>query len=76
MWPHRWAAYYKFELAHGTAESAEAVMARTVAAEPRHGDAWCAVSKVTANRKLKHGALLPLVAARVAVESGAGRKVA
>ncbi|RUS88975.1 hypothetical protein EGW08_003222 [Elysia chlorotica] len=57
-----WAYFYKFELAHGDEKEQEDVARRCLAAEPHHGDNWCAVSKDIANWRLKTEELLPLVA--------------
>ena len=40
-----WANYYAFELQHGTSEQQAEVMRRAIAADPKHGDEWTAVSK-------------------------------
>jgi pre-mRNA-processing factor 6 len=40
-----WAQYYKFELQHGTPESAADVLARAKAKEPRYGERWVRVAK-------------------------------
>jgi len=58
-----WASYYKFELEHGTAETAEHVLKKCVEAEPRQGDRWKACRRLTENHSLKPDALLKAVAA-------------
>ena len=40
-----WAYFYKFELLHGSEEQQREVLERCIAAEPKHGEAWCRVSK-------------------------------
>eukprot|EP01012_Entosiphon_sulcatum_P018062 TRINITY_DN22807_c0_g1_i1.p1 TRINITY_DN22807_c0_g1~~TRINITY_DN22807_c0_g1_i1.p1 ORF type:complete len:943 (-),score=212.04 TRINITY_DN22807_c0_g1_i1:27-2855(-) len=40
-----WAFFYRFELQHGTEETATAVLKRCVEAEPKHGERWVSVSK-------------------------------
>lgn len=40
-----WAYFYKFELLHGNEAQQKEVLERCVAAEPKHGEAWCKVSK-------------------------------
>lgn len=40
-----WLYFYKFELIHGNAEQQKNVLNRCVAAEPKHGEIWCSVSK-------------------------------
>uniref|UniRef100_A0A7N2LSQ3 Pre-mRNA splicing factor n=1 Tax=Quercus lobata TaxID=97700 RepID=A0A7N2LSQ3_QUELO len=44
-----WALYYKFELQHGSEESQKDVLKRCIAAEPRHGEKWQAISKAVEN---------------------------
>ena len=41
-----WAAYYKFELLHGTEAKQRDVREHCVAAEPRHGPLWQPIAKV------------------------------
>ncbi|CAI7993815.1 Pre-mRNA-processing factor 6 [Geodia barretti] len=57
-----WAYFYKFEQQHGTEAQQEAVRKRCNVAEPRHGEAWCAVSKDMKNWQKHTDQLLPLVA--------------
>ncbi|VDD79393.1 unnamed protein product [Mesocestoides corti] len=57
-----WAYFYKFELLHGTEDQQKDVLRRCVAAEPRHGEAWCRISKDFRNWRLRTVDLLPLVA--------------
>ncbi|KAK9089353.1 hypothetical protein Scep_028435 [Stephania cephalantha] len=44
-----WALYYKFELQHGTEESQKDVLNRCIAAEPKYGEKWQAISKAVEN---------------------------
>ena len=44
-----WALCYKFELQHGTEENHKDVLKRCVAAEPKHGEMWQAISKSLEN---------------------------
>lgn len=44
-----WAFFYKFELLYGTEAQQAEVMERCTAAEPKHGESWCLVSKNIAN---------------------------
>lgn len=44
-----WALYYKFELQHGSEENQRDVLKRCVAAEPKHGERWQAISKAVEN---------------------------
>ncbi len=44
-----WASYYKFELQIAGEQAAEAVAQRCAAADPRHGENWCAVRKRVEN---------------------------
>ncbi|CDW55092.1 Pre mRNA processing factor 6 [Trichuris trichiura] len=57
-----WAYFYKFELLHGTPEQQDDVRRRCVQAEPRHGEAWCQVSKDIKNWKLNVEQILEKVA--------------
>ncbi|XP_034238152.1 pre-mRNA-processing factor 6 [Thrips palmi] len=57
-----WAYFYKFELLNGTEEAQEDVKKRCIAAEPKHGEAWCAVSKDIANWRLSIEQILALCA--------------
>lgn len=40
-----WAYFYKFECLHGTEQQQMDVLERCNAAEPKHGEAWCFISK-------------------------------
>lgn len=40
-----WAYFYKFEILHGTESQQADVLERCNAAEPKHGEEWCRVSK-------------------------------
>uniref|UniRef100_A0A182NGV7 Pre-mRNA-processing factor 6 n=1 Tax=Anopheles dirus TaxID=7168 RepID=A0A182NGV7_9DIPT len=44
-----WAYFYKFELQHGTEQQQNELIERCNAAEPKHGEEWCKVSKNIAN---------------------------
>lgn len=44
-----WAFFYKFELLLGSEENQNDVVKRCIAAEPKHGEEWCRVSKNIAN---------------------------
>lgn len=44
-----WAYFYKFELIYGNEQQASDVLERCNAAEPKHGEEWCKVSKNIAN---------------------------
>jgi pre-mRNA-processing factor 6 len=61
-----WAAYYRFELKHGTAEQAEAVVKYCEQAEPRHGEVWQRVAKRVENWKKTTREILVLAAAELA----------
>ncbi|KAF1335881.1 Pre-mrna-processing factor, partial [Globisporangium splendens] len=57
-----WAFYYLFEVQHGgSADDADKILKRCVAADPKHGDKWTAVSKQTQNRRKKTDELVKLV---------------
>ncbi|RLM97932.1 pre-mRNA-processing factor 6-like [Panicum miliaceum] len=53
-----WALYYKFELQHGNADTQKDVLKRCVAAEPKHGEKWQAITKAVENSHLPVEALL------------------
>lgn len=55
-----WAYYYAFEVKASGATSPEAlaVLQQCVAADPRHGELWCSVSKQTVNRRQDTATLL------------------
>ncbi|KAM7536518.1 hypothetical protein Aperf_G00000083204 [Anoplocephala perfoliata] len=57
-----WAYFYKFELLHGTEDQQKEVLTRCIAAEPRHGEAWCRVSKDVRNWRLRAADVLRMVA--------------
>ncbi|KAJ6633556.1 Pre-mRNA-processing factor 6 [Pseudolycoriella hygida] len=56
-----WAYFYKFELLHGTEQQQADVVERCNAAEPKHGEAWCRVSKNIANWCFKTPDILKVV---------------
>ncbi|XP_053382294.1 pre-mRNA-processing factor 6-like [Mercenaria mercenaria] len=62
-----WANFFKFEIMHGDEDSQKQVHKRCTAAEPRHGEQWCHVSKDIRNWRLKTDELLPLVAEYIPV---------
>lgn len=58
-----WAAFYCFELERGTAEQQAALLKKFEAAEPHHGELWCAITKAPAHRRKKPLEHLKLVVA-------------
>lgn len=56
-----WALYYKFELQHGDEETQKDVIKRCVAAEPKHGEKWQAISKAVENSHQPTEAILKKV---------------
>ncbi|CDP02726.1 unnamed protein product [Coffea canephora] len=56
-----WALYYKFELQHGNEETQKDVIKRCVAAEPKHGEKWQAISKAVENSHQPTEAILKKV---------------
>ena len=46
-----WAKWYAFELDNGTKEAQADVKQKCIAAEPKHGECWCKVSKTMSNRR-------------------------
>lgn len=59
-----WVWYYKFLRMHGTQEKQEEVLARVVAAEPRHGEVWQAVRKEPENFRKGVDEVLKIAAER------------
>ncbi|RCV17769.1 hypothetical protein SETIT_3G246400v2 [Setaria italica] len=53
-----WALYYKFELQHGNVDTQKDVLNRCVAAEPKHGEKWQAITKAVENSHQPVEALL------------------
>lgn len=66
-----WALYYKFELQHGTEETQKDVLRRCVAAEPKHGERWQAISKAVENAHQPTEAILKKVVIAVGKEENA-----
>ncbi|KAI8553731.1 hypothetical protein RHMOL_Rhmol05G0039200 [Rhododendron molle] len=56
-----WALFCKFELQHGTKETQEDVLKRCIAAEPKYGERWEAVSKAVENSHQPTEAILKKV---------------
>ncbi|KAL3782295.1 hypothetical protein ACHAW5_010597 [Stephanodiscus triporus] len=46
-----WAKWYAFELDVGTKEAQADVKQKCIAADPKHGELWCKVSKAMSNRR-------------------------
>ncbi|KAH9727047.1 TPR REGION domain-containing protein [Citrus sinensis] len=53
-----WALYYKFELQQGSVENQKEVLNRCIAAEPKHGEKWQAISKAVENSHCPTEAIL------------------
>uniref|UniRef100_A0A0E0JGQ7 PRP1 splicing factor N-terminal domain-containing protein n=1 Tax=Oryza punctata TaxID=4537 RepID=A0A0E0JGQ7_ORYPU len=53
-----WALYYKSKLQHGNADAQKDVLQRCVAAEPKHGERWQAITKAVENSHLSIERLL------------------
>lgn len=66
-----WALYYKFELQHGTEENQKEVLKRCVAAEPKHGEKWQAISKAVENSHQPTEAILKKVVVALGKEENA-----
>ncbi|XP_073136462.1 protein STABILIZED1 [Henckelia pumila] len=63
-----WVLYYKFELEHGTEEYQMDVLNRCIAAEPKHGEKWQAISKAVENSHLPTESILKKVMVAVGKE--------
>ncbi|KAI9097297.1 PRP1 splicing factor, N-terminal-domain-containing protein [Phlyctochytrium arcticum] len=60
-----WAWWLKFEMQHGTEEQRKELIAKCVAAEPRHGERWQEVAKSRLNHGKTTEEILKLVAAQM-----------
>ncbi|CAF0850805.1 unnamed protein product [Adineta steineri] len=60
-----WAAFYKFELIHGTEQQQMDIKQKCVSFEPRHGELWCRIAKDVKNWKLKTGDIIELCATQM-----------
>ncbi|OMP07873.1 RNA-processing protein, HAT helix [Corchorus olitorius] len=69
-----WALYYKFELRHGSEEKQKDVLKRCIAAEPKHGEKWQAVSKAVENSHQPTEAILKKVVVALGKEKRATEK--
>ncbi|KAL8088172.1 protein STABILIZED1 [Apium graveolens] len=65
-----WALYYKFELQHGNEESQKDVLKRCIAAEPKHGEKWQAISKAVENSHQPTEVILKKVVVALGKEKG------
>jgi len=63
-----WAKWYAFELDVGTKEGQEDVKQRCIAAEPKHGELWCRVSKDMPNRRKTAAEHLDIAANKILEE--------
>jgi pre-mRNA-processing factor 6 len=63
-----WTSYYRFELQHGNADTQKDVLRRCVAAEPKHGEKWQAITKAVENSHLSVEALLKKAVVALAEE--------
>uniref|UniRef100_A0A452YKD7 Uncharacterized protein n=1 Tax=Aegilops tauschii subsp. strangulata TaxID=200361 RepID=A0A452YKD7_AEGTS len=63
-----WALYYKFELQHGNADTQRDVLKRCIAAEPKHGERWQAISKAVENSHQPVDAILRKVVLALGAE--------
>lgn len=66
-----WALYYKFELQHGNEDIQKDVLKRCVAAEPKHGEKWQAISKAVENAHQPTEAILKKVVIALGKEENA-----
>ncbi|KAI9128319.1 hypothetical protein K1719_001312 [Acacia pycnantha] len=66
-----WALYYKFELQHGAEDNQKEVLKRCVAAEPKHGEKWQAISKAVENSHQPAEAILKKVVVLLGKEENA-----
>lgn len=66
-----WALYYKFEVQYGNEETQKDVLKRCVAAEPKHGEKWQAISKAVENSHQPTEAILKKVVVSLGKEENA-----
>ncbi|KHN36627.1 Pre-mRNA-processing factor 6 [Glycine soja] len=66
-----WALLYKFELQHGTEENQKDVLKRCIAAEPKHGEKWQAISKAVENSHQPTESILKKVVVALGKEENA-----
>ncbi|OIW15538.1 hypothetical protein TanjilG_16144 [Lupinus angustifolius] len=66
-----WALLYKFELQHGNEDNQKDVLKRCVAAEPKHGEKWQAISKAVENSHQPTEAILKKVVVALGKEENA-----
>lgn len=62
-----WAYFYKFEILHGTEAQQNDVLERCNAAEPKHGEEWCRVSKDITNWCFKITDILEAVVRQLSI---------
>eukprot|EP00824_Muranothrix_gubernata_P008289 TRINITY_DN20644_c0_g1_i1.p1 TRINITY_DN20644_c0_g1~~TRINITY_DN20644_c0_g1_i1.p1 ORF type:complete len:902 (-),score=169.07 TRINITY_DN20644_c0_g1_i1:931-3636(-) len=60
-----WAAFYKFEVQHGTEGQQREIIRRCVEADPHHGDKWCSISKAVENSRMTTEQVLKQVAVQI-----------
>lgn len=70
-----WALFYKFELQHGTEDTQADVLKRCIAAEPKHGEKWQAVSKAVENSHQPTEAILKKVVVALGKEEGSAEGI-
>ena len=66
-----WAAWYAFEVQHGSEQEQQDVLGKCASAEPAHGSLWCAVSKARGERNPAKADVLRRVAQRIVEEKNA-----
>ncbi|KAF9608364.1 hypothetical protein IFM89_009483 [Coptis chinensis] len=71
-----WAMYYKFELQHGTDELQKDVVQKCIAAEPKHGERWQAISKAVENSHQPIEAILKKTVVALGKEESAAESAA
>lgn len=62
-----WAYFYKFEMLHGDDAQIADVLERCIAAEPKHGEKWCDVSKNIENWCFKTADVLSAVVKKLPI---------
>ncbi|TXG55194.1 hypothetical protein EZV62_020450 [Acer yangbiense] len=70
-----WALYYKFELKHGSEDDQKDVLKKCIAAEPKHGERWQAISKAVENSHQPTEAILKKVVVALGKEESSAENI-
>ncbi|KAI9178378.1 hypothetical protein LWI28_025821 [Acer negundo] len=70
-----WALSYKFELKHGSEDDQKDVLKKCIAAEPKHGERWQAISKAVENSHQPTEAILKKVVVALGKEESSAENI-